>query len=142
MKSMVLLVISGGQHLSTKLYFPLAPTIPINDFHIIVINSTTVEATWQPPSTIIGVNGDIRGYKIYVEKINGNQTIIDIVGSLNRTHLVTGLEESTTYSFSILMYTVGDGPLSVKLEVTMPNSSESTVFMVYLHRAFYEAPLF
>ena len=114
-------------HLQIIVLCPIAPTIAIRDFHIIIINSTAVEVVWQPPSTTVGVNGVIRGYKLFVDKINGNQTVINIVGGENRTHLVTGLEQSATYSFSILMYTVGDGPLSVKLQVTMPNSSESKV---------------
>ena len=96
----------------------------MTNFHVEVLNSTAVEVTWRPPSSTIGINGDIRGYKIFVEKVGGDQKIIDIPEATSRTHHITGLEKLTTYFFSILMYTVGDGPLSVRLKVIMPNASE------------------
>ncbi|CAI8040608.1 Soluble scavenger receptor cysteine-rich domain-containing protein SSC5D [Geodia barretti] len=107
------------------------PTIAISAFHVTVVNSTVVEVTWQPPSTTVGINGDLRGFKLFVDKIDGNQTIIDIPGALNRAYFVTDLEELATYLFSILMYTVGDGPLSVRLQVTMPNASYVQLFQVF-----------
>ena len=114
-----------SNNILSSLFFPSAPTIAISDFHVTVVNSTVVEVTWQPPSTTVGINGDLRGFKLFVDKIDGNQTIIDIPGALNRAYIMTDLEGSATFLFSILMYTVGDGPMSVRLQVTMPNASES-----------------
>ena len=107
-----------------------APSIEITNFHVTILNNTAVEVTWQPPSSTIGLNGQLRGFKLYVDKINGNQTVIDIVGALQRVYFVTGLEELATYLFSIVMYTVGDGPHSVRLQVTMPNTSESDLQVI------------
>ena len=114
-------------------FLSIAPTVAVTGFHVSVLNSTAVEVTWRPPSSIIGVNGDIRGYKILVEKVGGTQKTINVTGATSRVYHVTGLERLTTYVFSILMYTVGDGPPSVRLKVTTPNSSklEAVLLIVF-----------
>ena len=132
---MLLKLVGSGYVVSVEkitlfLPFSAAPTIALSDFHLTILNSSGVEVTWRPPSSSIGINGNLRGFKLFVDKVDGNQTIIDIPGSLNRVYIVAGLEESATYLFSMLMYTVGDGPHSVRLQVTMPNASEYTVATV------------
>ena len=92
-------------------------------FHVTILNSTAVEVTWRPP-TRIGINGDIRGYKLFVDKVDGSPKIYDIQGATTSVYFVTDLEGSATYYFSIVMYTVADGPPSLRLKVTMPNESE------------------
>ena len=96
----------------------------MNNFHITLLNSTTVEVTWGLPYSTIGINGIVRGFKIIIDKENGNQTIIDVPGVAVRAYIITGLEQSATYSFSMLIYTVADGPQSVLLKLTMPNSGK------------------
>ena len=94
------------------------------NFHISVLNSTAVEATWQLPTSRTGLNGVVRGFKIYIEKINGSERIIDLKGADIEVFIITDLEPSAEYLFSILMYTVADGPQGVHLPLTMPDSSE------------------
>ena len=85
-----------------------------------------MEVTWSPPSpTAFGVNGVIRGYKLFVDKVNGTKRVINITDTASRVYLLTDLEQSATYRFGIVMYTVADGPMSVKLTVIMPNACES-----------------
>ena len=110
-------------HLSLPFHYYLAPTVAVTVFHVTVLNSTAVEVTWRPPTSTVGINGDIRGYKLLVEPIHGSQKVHNIRGASTLVYFVTDLEESTTYYFSIVMYTVADGPPSLRLKVTMPNES-------------------
>ena len=103
---------------------PTAPTIAVTNFHITTLNSTSVEAVWRLPSVTTGINGVVRGFKIIVNKVNGTQQIIDVEGAAAQTYIITGLEQSATYLFSIVIYTVGDGPQSVILHITMPDSGD------------------
>ena len=101
--------------------YSAAPTVTVRNFHITILNSTTVQATWSLSLYTTGLNGNVRGYKLYVDRTNGNQTIIDIQGEINRAYIVTRLEPTATYLFSIVIYTVADGPHSVRLQVTLPD---------------------
>lgn len=103
-----------------------APNIAVSNFHVTILNSTTVEAVWRLPFVTTGINGIVRGFKIYVE-INDTQRIIDVEDEAAQTYIITDLQQSATYRFSILIYTVGDGPRSVILPVTMPDSGDHYV---------------
>ena len=113
-------------YMYVSLFLSIAPSVPITNFHITVLNSTAVEATWRPPTSTADIGGEIRGYKLVVDKINGTVTIININDEFLRYYIVKDLEPSATYLFSIILYTVGDGPQSVRLQVTMPDGSEHT----------------
>ena len=61
-------------------------------------------------------NGIIRGYKLFVQS-SGRDIIRNITITNNQTlaYIVGGLERATPYTFSILAYTVADGPRSIHL---------------------------
>ena len=110
----------------TLLWYGLitAPTVAVSNFHITTLNSTTVEAVWRLPSVTTGINGIVRGFKIIVDKRNGTQQIINVEGEGAQAYIISNLEQSATYFFSIVIYTVGDGPQSVILQITMPDSGD------------------
>ena len=101
-----------------------APSIGLSNFHITILNSTTVEAVWRLPYATTGINGIVRGFKIYVVKVNGTRQTINVEDPAAQTYIITGLEQSATYLFSIVIYTVGDGPQSIILHITMPDSGD------------------
>lgn len=96
----------------------------VTNFHVTLLNSTAVEVTWRPPTSTVGINGDIRGFRLYVDQVNGTLQTINIEDDFAREYLVTDLQPSATYLFSILIYTIADGPQSVRLQVTMPDGSK------------------
>ena len=83
---------------------------------MIVLNSTSIEVQYDLPLFAVR-NGIIRGYKIVVEEADGDgsETVIDVVGNLTLTYIVNGLKPQTAYVFSVLAYTVADGPRSIHL---------------------------
>ena len=89
------------------------------------MNSTAVEVTWSRPSlSALGLNGVLKGFKIVVEKLNGT-TSIDTISIPERTipivaYVINNLEPGQRYRFSMLMYTIADGPEGVHLTVKMP----------------------
>ena len=101
---------------------PLAPDISPANFHITVLNSTAVEASWTLPTSRTGFNGRLRGFKIVVDKFNVSERKIDIPDSTTLAYVISDLEPATQYAFSMLMYTVADGPEGNHLTVVMPDS--------------------
>ena len=102
---------------------PPAPCCSPSNFHITILNSTAVEASWFLPTYLYGLNGRLIGFKIFVDKFNGSVRIIDIPDSTLQAYIITGLEPATLYTLSILMYnTVADGPEGIRLRVMMPDS--------------------
>ena len=85
-----------------------------------VLNSTAVEVIWTLP--ISGVNGIVRGFKIFADKINGSETIIDVADNKTEVYIISGLEPSSQYLISMLIYTVADGPPGIHLTANMPGS--------------------
>lgn len=61
-------------------------------------------------------NGFIRGYKLFVQTRDGT-TVKSITIPDNETmaYIVGGLQRATAYTFSILAFTVADGPRSIHL---------------------------
>lgn len=59
-------------------------------------------------------NGNIKGYKIIVNKLENDTQNIKVVNfTEQRQGVIGGLEPNTTYSIRVLAYTaVGDGPAS------------------------------
>ena len=97
----------------------------VSGFHITLLNGTAVEATWLLPRSTLGVNGIIRGFKIFIEKVNGSERVINITDVTVRSYIITDLEGFATYMFSMIIYnTVADGPQGIHLTQKMPNASE------------------
>ena len=95
---------------------PAAPTGPPTSFHVVVINSTAVEVLYDLPLFDL-TNGIVRGYKIFVDPADGSsdEMVYNIVGNTTLSYIVGGLKPATAYIFSILAYTVADGPRSIHL---------------------------
>ena len=91
-----------------------APDGPPTSFHLVVVNGTAIEAMWELPEINVR-NGIIRGYKLFIQ--SGSRDIRNITITNNQTlaYIVGGLERATPYTFSILAYTVADGPRSIHL---------------------------
>lgn len=104
----------------TSCCFPVsclaAPTGPPTSFHVVVLNSTAVEVQFDLPF-FEHRNGVIRGYKIFVDPADGSEDelVFDILGNTTSAFIVNGLKPATAYIFSILAYTVADGPRSIHL---------------------------
>ena len=115
-------------------HFSTAPDIAPRNFHVSLLNSTAVEVTWSLPSrNAIGLNGALQGFKIMVEKLNGTTKIINIPANTTRpivAYIVDNLEPGQRYRFSMLMYTVGDGPEGVHLTIKMPKEGRQSVQVI------------
>ena len=85
-----------------------------------ILNSTAVEVTWTLP--VSGLNGIARGFKIFADKINGSETIINVADNKTEAYIISELEPSSQYLISMLIYTVADGPPGIHLTVNMPGS--------------------
>ena len=80
-----------------------------------MIDSTAIEATWNLPELNMR-NGFIRGYKLFVQTRDGTTVrTVTIPDNDTMAYIVDGLERATPYTFSILAYTVADGPRSIHL---------------------------
>ena len=103
--------------LHTIPFSSVAPTGAPTQFHIVVLNSTSIEVQYQLP-TFDSRNGIIRGFKIFVEEAgsgDGSEMVFDVMGNSTLAYIVTGLEPATAYIFSMLAYTVADGPRGIHL---------------------------
>ena len=68
-----------------------------------------------------------------VEKLNGTTKIINIPANTTRpivAYIVDNLEPGQRYRFSMLMYTVGDGPEGVHLTIKMPKEGRQSVQVI------------
>ena len=92
----------------------LAPTGPPTSFNLVAINTTAIEAMWELPSANLR-NGFIRGYKLFVTSRGMSVRNITIPNNATLGYIVGGLERATPYTFSVLAYTVADGPRSIHL---------------------------
>ena len=117
----------------------VAPTGAPTQFHVVVLNSTAVEVQYELP-TIDSRNGIIRGFKIFVEEAgsgDGSEMVIDVVGNSTLAYIVTGLKPATAYVFSMLAYTVADGPRGIHL-TAITNPEGELVLVKYLFNHIHE----
>ena len=85
---------------------------------MVAINRSAIEVQWElPPLDSRG--GIIRGYKLFVQPATGvEEMLINIPNNATDVYIVGGLEQATSYRFSVLAYTrVGDGPRSIHLTI-------------------------
>ena len=112
----------------------VAPTGAPTQFHVVVLNSTSIEVQYELP-TIDSRNGIIRGFKIFVEEAgsgDGSEMVFDVMGNSSLAYIVTGLKPATAYIFSMLAYTVADGPRGIHL-TAITNAEGVFVKYVYNH---------
>lgn len=115
--------------------FTSAPGGPPTSFHILVLNSTSVELQWNLPLANLR-NGNIRGFRVFVEGIEDMTDLaIDVNNSEATEYIVNGLQPSTLYTFSVLAYTTSDGPRSIHLTVSTHSAGMyvyfDTIFLLY-----------
>ena len=93
-----------------------APSGPPTSFHVVVLNSTAVEVLYDLPRFDVR-NGVIRGFKIFAEQADDSGTtfVYNITDNVTLSYIAGGLKPATAYIFSILAYTVADGPRSIHL---------------------------
>ncbi len=107
--------------LTVQILPPLAPSGPPTDFHIVVLNSTTVEVQWEDP-LVNTQNGEITSYVIFVRSRDGTEREIEIFTNSTEfdvARLVTDLAPSTEYSFSVSAVNAGGrGPQTLILTGT------------------------
>ena len=96
----------------------LAPVPPENVLAS-VINSTTVEVTWDPPSI---TNGILRYYTV----VYGSSDDMEMmeVNSSDVTVLVSGLDPFTSYTFYVLAVTITPSELSDNVTVLTDEGGE------------------
>ncbi len=99
-------------------YFP-APTAPPTAFHVLALNSTTLEFQWGLP-LLQYRNGLIQGYKLFVRPANDDETEVIIRSNMTTEYLFVELTPSAVYTCSVLAFTGWDGPRSIYLTVIMP----------------------
>ena len=89
---------------------------------MVVLNSTAVEAQWDLPLAIHR-NGIIRGYRLFVGFPSASDIrVFDIKDNATISFIVHRLEPSTSYVFSVLAYTTGDGPRTIHLRAQTRDS--------------------
>ena len=81
---------------------------------MVVLNSTAILVEWDLPLPDLR-DGVIRGYKVFVQPLGGDEMTFRIRGNSTNVYVVTGLQPKTAYSISVLAYTVGDGPRTLRL---------------------------
>ncbi len=87
---------------------------------MVVLNATAILVEWDLPIPDLR-NGIIRGYKVFVQPPGGDEMTFRIRGNDTNVYVVTGLQPKTAYIVSVLAYTVGDGPRSIRLTVITPS---------------------
>ena len=98
---------------------------------MVVVNSTAIEVQYDLPP-LDSRNGIIRGYKIFVEEAggDGSEMVIDVMDNSSLAYIVKGLKPATAYVFSMLAYTVGDGPRGIHLTaITNPEGEWCILFL-------------
>ncbi len=107
----------------------VAPTGPPRSVHVLVLNSTAVEVQWNYPYWTQR-NGIIRGFKVFVQESgSATEQVINVANRNANELIVDGLLPATLYTFSVLAYTVNDGPRSIHL--TVSTFSEGTRYLEY-----------
>lgn len=101
--------------------FPAAPSGTPDNVTTVIINSTSIEVTWDPPLPHHR-NGLITAYNVtVVEQLSGTRVFSSVL--LNTSALVTSLRPYTTYNFVVLARTsVGYGPAQTVSDTTPEDS--------------------
>ena len=85
------------------------PTGPATSLQGIAVNSTALQLSWQPPS-FDQLNGILRLYTVSLhESLTGQTMIYNTSASL---FTVGSLIPCTMYSWNVMPYTIGYGPVS------------------------------
>ena len=92
------------------------PIAPPQNVTVVVINSTSISVSWNPPP-LRDQNGDIIGYQLMIINHNRSNSSISVVNVSNvTTYVAINLQEFEVYSFEIAaITTIGLGTFSVAI---------------------------
>lgn len=107
-----------------------APSAAPQEFSVNITNSRTVELAWIPPLEQ-EQNGFIEEYVINITREGDS---LDQVVSIMTSIVISNLSPFTNYSFSVAAVTVGVGPFSPAVTITMPEHGKkySVVHSVFM----------
>ena len=109
-------------------FLPVVPSAPPQHILASVLNSRTLNVTWEPP-IFEGQNGEILSYRVIIEDANriDYDTIYDVSGKLLEK-TVGDLLPFHLYSIKVAASTsVGLGP-SAQILIKMPEDGKSHLF--------------
>ena len=103
------------------------PSQPPSSIVVKAVNSTCISVSWKLPP-LRTRNGLVRGYKIFYNSTDGMSRVVRLIeGNMTRQLIVSGLRKYTEYSFQLLAFTFGDGPLSSRYVVTTDQDGEFAI---------------
>lgn len=102
------------------------PSEPPQNLQYTKVTTHSITLTWEPPP-LSAQNGVIIGYTIQVLKVDDNTSFNDFQVSKEPSLTVTGLDDDTTYNFSVAGNTsIGAGPYSMHISTkTIKNRGET-----------------
>ena len=96
----------------------IVPQGPPQNLTVTPLNQSTILIGWSPP-VISLQNGIIRSYTIYLfHNLTGLTDSYTV--SNTTTHIVTNLKPFSAYSISVAASTIGIGPFTSLIPVTLP----------------------
>ena len=116
-------------------FFPLVPTgAPLN---LTAPRSTTnsLSLSWNPPR-FDQQNGVIRYYTLYITDVTSGNSSWQLTSNSTRI-TVPNLQPFFTYNITISAFTVGEGPVSDPLVVTLPQDGQSQNRYHSIYKAFF-----
>lgn len=88
---------------------------------VVAIDSQTLFISWSPPQ-FEDQNGFIREYRIYLTEQETGAALISF--STDTDTSVHSLHPAYTYNCTVSAYTIGEGPRSEAILVTMPEDGK------------------
>ena len=102
------------------------PTSAPQSVEVTAIDSRTVIISWAPPP-LEQQNGNIREYRVNISERETGKAIHLVSAAVSVT--VPSLHPFYTYNCTVAAFTVGEGPHSVEVTVTMPEDGT-----VHIHK--------
>ena len=87
----------------------LVPSGPPEDVAGLVVNSTTIDLSWSPPSRD-HQNGVIQSYTVLVVEQQTNSTVATLQNIQQTSIIITSLHPHYDYTLSVAAHTVALGP--------------------------------
>lgn len=117
--------------MSLSLSLDSAPTGPPTSVHVVPLNNSAIELQWNLPLLNLR-NGRIRGFKIFFRAISSStEEMVDVRNPRATEFIIGGLMQATYYSFSVLAYTIAEGPRSVYLTAPTYELSKYIHYLMY-----------
>ena len=106
------------------------PGGPPENFTVVVVSSTRIQLTWQPPPREIQ-NGHVRLFTVFVSEVQTNTTSLYTLRSQPLEDLTLQLESLHPfyeYVCSVAAITIGPGPYTSRLRVRTFEDGECLPF--------------